>query len=122
MTSVNSVSGSGQEDLSTQLTNLAPESSDTDVSNDVESNGSEIEMSSGINPETAPNDYADGSAQGQESNGFEALDNSDAENAQKEVNENTSKVLSQMEKIYLGQETGAEPLGEATGKSDAKSS
>jgi hypothetical protein len=114
MASVNGISGSGQVE--------APESSGANPIEEIASEGPEIEKFGGIDPETSPNDYADGSAGGEQTTGFEAMGSSDAQSAQKEVNENTSKVLSQMGKIYIGQETSPEPMGEATGKSESKAS
>lgn len=131
MTSVNSVNGNGQEDLVAQSAKTLSESADikegssSPGSMEVQSDGSEIEIPGGIKPETSPRDYANGSAETAATDeketgttGFEELNSHEAESARKEQTDNTEKVLKHMEKIYLGEETGPESLGETAGKKD----
>jgi hypothetical protein len=122
MTSVNNVSGNGQEALGAQSTDALSELTEVGKGGldagfmPVEPDGSDIEIPGGINPETSPKEYVDGSAD--KVSGFEELSGQEAESARKEQNDNTSKVLQHMEKIYLGEETGPESLGETAGKEE----
>jgi hypothetical protein len=129
MTGVNNVSGNGQEYLSSQPANILSESADIGKDGldsgamEVESGGSVIEMPGGISPLTCPKEYTDGPAQtaasdemGAGVSGFEELNSQEGESARKEQNDNTAKVLQHMEKIYLGEETGPESLGETAGQ------
>jgi hypothetical protein len=129
MTSVNSISGNGQEDFGAQTANTLSESADINEgssgSMEVESDGSEIAKAGGIEPETSPRDYADGSAETAAiddketgTSGFEELNNHEAESARKEQSDNTEKVLKHMEQIYLGEETSPESLGETAGQKE----
>lgn len=122
MTSINSVSGIGKENLSEQIATTLSESESISTSRNAKSDGSEIKTAGGIKPETSPKDYADGSpgtaAKGgteTKTSGFEELNNHDAESAKKENNATKEKVLKHMEQIYLGQETSPESLGETVG-------
>jgi hypothetical protein len=120
MTGVNNVSGNGQEALGTQTANTLSEpegigKGGLDAGNmPVESGGSDVEAQGGINPETSPKEYADGSAE--KVSGFEELGSQDAESAKKEQNDNTQKVLQAMGQIYIGAETSPESLGETAGE------
>jgi hypothetical protein len=120
MTSVNNVSGNDQEALGAQTSNTLSESADIEKgdldsgSMPLETDESDTEMLGAINPETSPREYADESVE--KASGFEELGGQEAVSAKKEQNDNTAKVLQHMEKIYLGEETGPESLGETAGK------
>lgn len=131
MMGVNDVSGNGQEYLSSQTADVLSEAADLDKGSlepgamEAETGESDIELPGGINPETSPKEYTDGSAataapdeKGSEVSGFEELNSHEAESAKKEQSDNTAKVLQHMEKIYLGEETGPESLGEEAGKKE----
>jgi hypothetical protein len=131
MTNVNSVNGSGQEDLSVQTAKPLSESAEINESSsgsdamEVGSDGSEIETAGGIKPGTIPMDYADGFAEPTATDeketgisGVEELNSHEVESARKEQIDNSEKVLKHMEQIYLGEKTEPESLGETAGQKE----